>query len=91
MVEPDLQVLASRGRPLNCAPTIELRVDLDGDHPAIAVMDALVQAAPGESRASITRRVLAEWADREIRRASLIVRVAGHHGSSTDPIRNRGG
>lgn len=63
---------------------VELRVDLDADHPAIAVMDAIVQATQQrESRSSITRRVLAEWAEREIHRATLIVRIAGVNGTAS--------
>jgi hypothetical protein len=70
---------------------IELQVDLDHDHPALAVMDAIVQADPSQSRSAIVRRVLREWAEREIHRATVIVRVAGRSGSAAESGRNRGG
>lgn len=73
------------------ATELELRVDLDEDHPAIAVMDAIAQADPSQSRSSITRRVLEDWARKELHRASLIVRVAGRHGSAAESSRRGGG
>lgn len=63
---------------------MELRVEMDEQHPALAVMDAIAQADPSESRASITRRVLREWAERELYRSTLIVRVANRHGVTAD-------
>jgi hypothetical protein len=70
---------------------IELRVDLDPDHPALAVMDAIVQHDPAQSRASIVRQVLSEWAERELHRATVIVRVAGRYGDRAESGRHRGG
>lgn len=71
--------------------TVELRVEVDEMHPFLAVADAICQADPAESRASITRRVLAEWAVRELHRATLVVRVAGRHGNGQEPGRKRAG
>lgn len=69
----------------------ELRIDLDNDHPALAVLDAIVQADPAQSRSSIVRRVLREWAERELHRATLIVRVAWHNAVEPETGRKRGG
>lgn len=76
---------------MDCPTDVELRVDLDQDHPALAVMDAIVQADPAESRSSIVRRVLREWADRELHRAILVTRVAARHADTAESSRRRGG
>ena len=68
---------------------VEIRGEIDAAD--MAVIDAVVQAAPGASRIGVIRQIIREWSDRELHRATLICRVAGRNGSDSASARNRGG
>lgn len=56
--------------------TAELRVELPADE--LAVLDGHCQAT-GRSRTEVLRGLLREWSERELHRATVIVRVAGRN------------
>lgn len=56
---------------------------------SVNIMDAIVQANPGMSRASLLRQIIAEWAAREVHKASLVMRLAGNNGNGPDADRQR--
>ena len=73
--------------------SMEIRVEFDEDDMTVAVLDAVQHGEPGESRTSIVKRVLREWAEKEMRRAQRIVRVTRQEGNPTEAEskRSRGG
>jgi hypothetical protein len=48
-------------------------------------MDAVIQANPGLNRVRLVRQILAEWARREVHRATLILRVTRSEGVPPPP------
>lgn len=67
---------------------VELRGEVPRD--LIDVIDA-VAAAERTNRMSVLRSVLREWADREVHRSTLVLRVRRRNGSRPEPDRKQAG
>lgn len=70
-------------------PFVELRGDVLREH--VDIIDAIVQATPGASRVSVLRQIVAEWAEREVHKSSLVMRIWSGNGNAPAPERQRGG
>jgi hypothetical protein len=70
-------------------PVVELRGDVLREH--VDVLDAVAQSIPGSNRMTIVREILADWVEREHRRATLVLRVTRGNGNAAESGRNRGG
>jgi hypothetical protein len=70
-------------------PFVEVRGDVLREH--VDVIDAVVQASPGASRASVLREIVAEWVAHEKHRAMLVTRVTQGNGNEPAPERHRSG
>ena len=70
-------------------PFVELRGEILREH--VDIIDAIVQATPGASRVSVLRQIVAEWAEREVHKSSLVMRVWNCNGNAAAAERQRGG
>lgn len=78
-----------RQRVNNDDPFVELRGDVLQEH--VDVLDAVAQASPGANRMTVLRDILAEWCEREIHRATVVLRVSRGKGSAGETRRSRFG
>jgi hypothetical protein len=70
-------------------PYVELRADVVAEH--VAIIDAVAQATPGASRASVLRQIIGEWVEREIHRCTLVQRVQPRKPLAAETMRVCGG
>lgn len=70
-------------------PFVELRGDVLREH--VDIIDAIVQATPGASRVSVLRQIVAEWAEREVHKSSLVMRVWNGNGNAPAAERQHAG
>lgn len=70
-------------------PFVELRGDVLREH--VDIIDAIVQATPGASRVSVLRQIVAEWAEREVHKSSLVMRVWNGNGNALAAERQHAG
>lgn len=67
----------------------ELRIDVPVDD--LAVLDACVQADSSSSRASIVRKLIREFSEREIHRSTMVCRAKRINPLAQDPSRSEYG
>lgn len=70
-------------------PFTEVRSDVLREH--VDVIDAVVQATPGASRASVLREIISDWVQHEKHRAMLVLRITQGNGNAPASERRGGG
>lgn len=80
-----MQSIDMRDQPTHTQEDAEL-IDVRGPLPRwqIDVLDAIVQATPGESRINLLRQIVGQWCERELHKASLLRRVTRGNGSGRE-------